>query len=740
MDEISEVEVELKRLRDDAHEQKTAAQTLKKENTLLKSRNDYLLNKLKEASYVYGEAGKRLLYFINNQVNPVVERLNKLEGGSRKLSSEDKLLGESVLSIKKSLNEALEKLDSRISSLAEDLNARETKLSSAIKGSITRMAKGDAAIEERLAGAQAETEKRLETMKAALDRKTAARVSSLDKDLNTKINMLRERNLIIGKDIEAIMKFEEDIGGLDGRLSETIGNLSQTKLDMEKLEGRVKGSMARKETEINEAMKRIAADVDKKVLSFSSDLRRIDEKNLGETRLKLEEMQASIGKQLEGADSARLSFERKLDSKVRSAASGIKSELGSGMKSVDDRLRMLEKGIDSNAKVQKDSEKAILNKISSLDSGLAAASGEIAGLRELRGKLGELVKQAGAMRERMQTTEAGVNEDIGAFKDKFERNRIIIKNELEKIDKKIDERVKLISSELGKENAAIISKLKEDNLAGLNTVRSRTDMLSKDVARLKSLSPDLKAMAQGLRRADEADAALQSRMEAISQQFMDKSEKDDMQLKKQLDVMKAEIKSRVDAAEARMTEESVRAFSTARHNLKQDVHALREENAALKAEVKGLHSLTAMVTGMAKSVNDMEKRMEMFGSSMDKLAASTSSTLENAALKASKDMAGTAAKLKSDLKDMIASEKVAFGRQAAGLDSRHASLAKSVDIVGRGLQELGGHAGRNTQLSAANRKRLDLLDKRLQKVLGEIVSWKKEYKIELDRLLKEIEG
>ncbi|MBN2330927.1 MAG: hypothetical protein JXC85_03860 [Candidatus Aenigmarchaeota archaeon] len=740
MDEISRVEVELKRLRDDAENQKSAAQALKKENTLLKSRNDYLLNKLKEASYVYGEAGKRLLYFINNQVNPVVERLNKLEGGSRKLGTEDRMLGESILSLKKSMNESLGKLDARIAALAQELDARDDRLGLAIKGSVTKTQKVDAALGESITGALAETDKKLDALRLSLDRKVAGKAAALEKDLNAKINMLRERNLIIGKDIEAIMKFEQDIGGLDGRLQETIANLSQTKLDMEKLEGRIKGVMSKKEADISGALKGLADDVDRKVLSFSSDLRQKDEKNLRETMLRLEEIQAHLARQLESANSARLSFERKVDSKVRKAGSALRSGLGSEIRGVDERLRMLEKGIDGNARAQKDSEKAILGKISSLDSGLAAASGEIAGLREMKGRMGDMVKQAATMSRRIQTTEAGVNENIASFKDRFERNRIIIKNELQKIDKKIDERVKLISSELGKENAAVIAKLREDNMAALISLRSRAEATSKEVARLKALTSDIKALAAGLRKADDADAALQSKIDAISRQVMDKSERDDMRLKKQLDLLKSEIKSGLEAAESRITEENVKAFSAARHNLRQDVHALREDNAALKADVKGLHSLAAMVTGMQKSVAGMEKRMDAFGNSMDRLAAGTSARLENEALRASKDMAGTAAKLKSDLKDMIAAEKQAFGRQSAGLESRFEGLGKSVAEVGKSLQELGGQAGKNTQLSAANRKRLEMLDKRLQKVLGEIVSWKKEYKLELDRLLKEIEG
>ena len=150
VDELREVEIELKRLREDASHQQAVARELKKENTLVKSRNDYLVNKLKEASYVYGEAGKRLLYFINNQVNPVIERLNKLEGSARKLVSEDNTLAGSVLSLQKSLNESSEKLNARITTLSQDLDAREEKLGRVIKGSVRKSERGDMGMAERL--------------------------------------------------------------------------------------------------------------------------------------------------------------------------------------------------------------------------------------------------------------------------------------------------------------------------------------------------------------------------------------------------------------------------------------------------------------------------------------------------------------------------------------------------------------------------------------------------------------
>ncbi len=729
MDEIREVEIELRRLREEAEHGKSEVKALQKENTLLKSRNEYLANKLKEASYVYGEAGKRLLYFINNQVNPVVERLNKLESGSRKLGSEDKMLGESIVSLEKSLNGSLEKANAKMTLLADNLGAAEEKLSKAIKGAVKKMDKGDAATAEMLGKAQADYDGKLEALKDAVDRKIAAKLAAQDKSVNGKVSMLRERNLLLGKDIEAIMKFETDIGGLEGRLQETIGNLSQTKLDMEKLESRVKAAMTRTGTGVGESLKKLSDDLDKKILSFSSELRRIDEKNLAETR-----------QQLEGAAAAQASFERKVVGKVRKAESVLKSELGSTLKSMEERMRMLEKGIDANGKNHKDSERAVLDKISSLDSGLAAVSSEVQGLKRLKSKLSALVKQAEGIDQRIGTAEASVTDNIESFKDRFERNRIIIKNELEKIDKKIDERVRQASSELVEQNSASLSRMREEFLSDINSARSSADLLSKDVARLKSMTSDIKALAAGIGKLEETNAAMQERLDSISKETMGKSEMDDMRLKKQIDVLKSEIKSGMEAFESRLSKENVKAFSAARHSLKGDIHAVREENAALKAEVKGLHSLAATVGGLQKDVMAIDKKIEDFGHTIDNVSAATTSRLENEALKVSKDMAGIAARLKSDLREMISSEKVSFGKQSAGLDSRFESLQGSVQDVAKGLEEQAGRLASSSESSTANKRQLAQLDKKLNKVLGEISGWKKEYKLELDRLLKEIEG
>jgi hypothetical protein len=55
-DEISQIESELRKLREVADHEKIRASGLEKEKKTVEARNEYLLNKLKEASYVYGEA------------------------------------------------------------------------------------------------------------------------------------------------------------------------------------------------------------------------------------------------------------------------------------------------------------------------------------------------------------------------------------------------------------------------------------------------------------------------------------------------------------------------------------------------------------------------------------------------------------------------------------------------------------------------------------------------------------
>lgn len=744
VDELREVENELRRLRDDASKEHSTAVHLKKENSLLKSRNDYLINKLKEASYVYGEAGKRLLYFINNQVNPVIERLNKLEGSAKKLGSEDNALAQGLASIQKSMKADSDKLNARITLLSQELGAREEKLGKAIKGSIRKSERGDMGMVERLDTLNVEFDKKLASQRASLIGKSAAGLSVMDKKMAGSVSMLRERNLLLGKDIEALSRFETDISGLEDRLQKTIAGHSQTKIDMEKLAQLAKNTMSNTKAAIDDEMIKLSADTDRKLSASAGELKKMSDKSLRKLRQQVNEGHASLNNQIEAGKSDIQNFERSLTRSIRKTESGLKNELGENIKSFEDRLMILERGISANSKNQKDFEHAIMDKVSGLESGHAAMGGDVNNLLKMRSNLARLVKHADEIGNRIDTMEAGMEEKMEAFKDRFERSRIIIKNELEKNDKKIDDRVRKASLELAGQNAALTGKLKEDFSSDMNSVMGKLNLLEKDIAGMKSgmksMPADIGKLADGIVKGQQVDASLKAKLDSMAQGISDKSERDDMKVMKQLEVLKSEIKNGMEAAESRITSDNVKAFSSARQSLKQDVHALREENAALKAEVKGLSAIAGVVTELQERSLVLDKKVDDSSHSIDNISARTSARMENEALKVSKDMAGTAARLKADLRGMLAGEKERFGRQAVGLDTKFQGLDKAVSGVSGKLTDLAASLDSGSQFSAANRKELDQLDKRLNNVLKEIVTWKKEYKMELGRLLKEIEG
>jgi len=643
MDELREVGMELKRLRDDADHQKTLAGELRKENTLLKSRNEYLVNKLKEASHVYGEAGKRLLYFINNQVNPVVERLNTLESGAKKLRSEDKTIEESIVTLNKTFKQESEKLSNKISSLSGELSSAEESLGSAIKGSVSKPQKGDAAMEEKLSLLSADSNEKLDALKTSVARRTSARMTVFEKALEKKMDVLRERNLLLGKDIEALLKLESDVGGLDGRVQEVISHLSQARMDVENLGQQLKRGMSGIKRESEDKMRALSEEVDRKLVSFSSELRQVDEKNLGETRLEAEKNQEAVDKRLDTFRAGMSAFEKTMDRKLQGAKSELKRESASFMRDSEERLKMLDR------------------------------------------ETGESRKRDAA----------------------FERE---------------------------------ITKVREEFLSEINSVRSDAGLLSKDVGDLKAMEPEIKNLADGLRRGEEFSAALEAKMNAVSQETKDKSEKDDMRLKKQMDVLQFEIKSSMETAQSRMSEENIRAFSAARHSLRKDIHTLREENAALKAETKGLLGLAEIVNGLQRNVMGMENEINGFEHTLEQVSASTASQVEKEALKVGKDMAGIAARLKSDLKDIVSTEKATFSKQSADLNARFENLMAAVGDVGKEMAEMKKHSAGNYHFSKSTRLQLEGLNKKLNKVLKDMAGMEKKYKLEMDRLLKEIEG
>ncbi len=687
MDEIREVESELRRLREEADHYKNVSSASGKEKKTLEARNEYLLNKLKEASYVYGEAGKRLLYFINNQVNPVTKRLNDLDVKSKNLSSQDKILGDSLISVEKTLRDDFTKVDKRLNALNENVSATEEKIHRAIKASMRKSDKDDAEISKNLAAAVMDFDVSMRTLKAALDRKISTMLNLFDKKTDSKMDTLREHSLLMGKDIEALKKFEGDIEGLEGKLQTTVSNLTQTRLDMEKLAQSVKSEMNGAKAAVDDELGKMTNDVNTKLLEFSSELRQADEKNLGTIRLELKKNQAALDKQLQLMSADMTSFENSAGAKIRSGQAAIRKEFSAFGDGVEKRLRMLEANIGANSKNQKDIEKM------------------------LSGRIDVMVKHGVVTDEKIDSVEAGLIERLENFIDITKRKELMIKNEMGKIGKSVDQKVGHASLELER----------------------KVGLMGKDVENLKSIESGISGLAAEVGKRKEETASLNAKINIISQDITDKSEKNDMIIKKQLDSMQSEVKNNLESAEARIVKENVSSFSKVRHNLKEDIHTLREENATLKAEVRNLQKLGSIVNDLQQAVAAAQGKVDDTVNNVEQISAGVSADIDKQALKVSKDMAGISASLKADLKDIISKEKERFAGQSAELDAKYDSLSK------KAIQFEGRTSG-NYQTGSANAKALSALSRKVDRLMKEIVGLKKEYKVEMGRLLKELEG
>lgn len=740
MDELKEVEIQLRRLQDEADQTKATARALKKDNTLLKSRNEYLVNKLKEASYVYGEAGKRLLYFINNQVNPVIERLNKLESGEKQLKSADSKVGESFLTLEKMYKDDLKKSDRKINSIVDNVASMQEKIYDTMKKSVRRMEKNDTQIDEKIVNTFSEFDKKINNLKTAQDRKNSLKINAFEKRFEGKISILRERNLLIGKDIEALRKFENDIEGLEGRLQETISHLTQSKMDMGKLESKTKATVTRSRNEIMREIEKISEEFDKKIISFASELRNADDKNFKKTTHEVTSHQTVLEKELDEFQQRLYKTQKTLKNDFKETSEMIKSDFNLFKNDLEKRMKLLKSGIDANRKHSESFQKMITEKVANMDNAIVANSGEIKNISSFKSEIDQLAKEASQLGARMSRAEKELTDNIDSFRDKFEKNKIVIDNSLVNIDKKIDEKVRQASSELAQENTAIITKLKEDIVENTNSINQKLGLFSKEMSRIKSIESELKSLGAGLRRREDDAQAMNSRIDAVSSGITDKSEKDDMRLKEQIGLLKSEINSKMEATETNMVKENVRAFSDARRVLKKDVHALREENAKLKAEMKGIRDLANAVDTLRRDVVVMGRKVSEYGNTLETVSKGVSTHAEKEALRISKDMAGIASKLKADLKDMISHEKESFARQSAGLNAKTKNIEDALSATTKQIEEMASRESAGMTHTASNKKHIASLDKKVDKLLGEIVGLKKEYKVEMDKLLKEIEG
>ncbi len=709
MDEIREIETELRRLRDEADHQKTRAATISKENRTLAGRNEYLTNKLKEASYVYGEAGKRLLYFINNQVNPIVERLNALEAAEKKLNGRDKVLGDSMLSTEKAVKNDVAKTEKMITSLNRGLEATELKLQRAIKLSSRKGEKGDAALDAKVSALIADLEGKMQSLRAAVDKSSTAKAAALSSSLGAKMELIKERSLIMGKDIEELYKFEKDIEGLEGKLQAAISHITQIRLDMEKLSQSIRNDMAATKTTIANDIQSLSAEAEKRLLSLSSELSKTDEKIMGDMKLEFQKSQKALSDQLDKVRADMAAFESSADVRMRKAEATLKRIQADFSADVEKRMKMLEAGIQGNAETSRDIQKMCDTKFA------------------------EIVKRAHIDHDNLTLAETKILEELEVFKDMTKRKEMTLANRLEKLSKSVDGKLERASAGLEKHADAIVGKVNTDLLTSIGSVQKGMSLMGKDIQALRSLGTEMSGLADELSKRKEETAALSAKLDSMSHAIADKSEKDDMRIKEHMSSVENDIKTRLETAESRIVRENVRSFAAARQTLKKDIHALREENAALKAEVRNLRGMIPVVNGMQKSISAIDHKAEESRATVEKISSTISSDIEKEALKVSKELAGISAKLKADLRDVLAREKERFAGQSADISAKY-------DVIARTAGGLSGQVTSNSDAVVLNKKRISSVDAKVDRILNEIVGLKKQYKVEMGKLLKELEG
>lgn len=708
-DEIMQIESQLRKLREVADHEKVRATGLEKEKKTLEARNEYLVNKMKEASYVYGEAGKRLLYFINNQVNPLVERLNRLEAEQKKAAGRDGVLGESVLSTEKVVRDDFAKLDARIETLTASLSALHTKMEQAIKATARRSDLSAARIERRMAADALEEEKRLQAFGALLEKKQAARAASFERVMSVKINTLKERNILITKDMEKIAGLRKDTDLLDGKLQALITHITQMRIDMEKASQRAEADAQGAKDAMAKHAGETLSQMEKSLLSFSAQLREESEKGLSAAMLAVEKARHDAETGTAEAHARLQDMEGVIQARLAKTDAALKKDFRLLSADLEKRMKMLQAAIAKNEAAEREHEKA---------SGI---------------KFDALKRNDDILMEKLGKSEDRVLDDMEFFKQSIKGAETSLKTHVERLEKAMEQKVAKAVSALDMQSLQARTRMGEELTSGLSEAERKIGLLAKDVATMRSGLSAIQAINAELTRRKEETTALHARVSAMAKEISGKSEKDDMMISKQVEILETKIKGAIASAEGRMVRENVKSFAAARHSLRKDIQTLREENASLKAEVRNLKAMGTLVTGIQQRMAALDKKFESSVSEVEKVSASVTAVIENQALRSSKEMAGFSSGIRAELNAILSKEKERFAGQSADVQARYADVASKLSAIER-QAALAGTA------SHANGKAIGVVQADMKRLAADIALLRKRYAAEMAKLMKEIEG
>jgi hypothetical protein len=451
------------------------------------------------------------------------------------------------------------------------------------------------------------------------------------------------------------------------------------------------------------------AQSEKRLLALSTQLRAEQEKGFSAVRLAIEETRRASEEKTTQTAARMEAVEETIQERLGKAQAAMKKDFSTLSGDLEKRIKMLEAGITKNETVERGFEKATQLKFDAMAA------------------------KIGAIDSRIGKSEDRVLDDMEFFRQSIKGTESSLKVHVDRLEKAIDHKVTKAVTTLDKHSLQARTKMSEELTSGITETERKIGLLAKDVGTMKSgLSVIQNISAEVIKRKEE-NAALQARVSAIAKDLSGKSEKDNMMISKQVDLMEAKIKGMVDSAESRMVKENVRSFSAARQSLKKDIHTLREENATLKAEVKNLKAMGSLVSNVQQSMVALDRKVDASTGGVEKLSASVSSDIEKEALTVSRDITALSARMKADLKDTLAKEKERFAAQAADLETGRAVLIRRIDDMARQVSAAAQAAQGNAKVIAAS-------NADMRRLSAEVSALKKRYAAELEKLMKEIEG
>jgi hypothetical protein len=554
-----------------------------------------------------------------------------------------------------------------------------------------------------------EEEKRLQAFGALLEKRQATRAASFERGMSLKINTLKERNLLISKDMEKITGLRKDVDLTDGKLQALVTHITQMRIDMEKASQRAEADAQGAKDAMAKHAGETLSHMEKSLVSFSAQLREESNKGIAAAMLAVEKARHDSETATAEAHARLQAMEGVIQGRLAKTDATLKKDFRLLSGDLEKRMKMLSAGIAKNEVVEREFEKAAGAKFDSV-------AGRIAAIDDRIGK-----------------SEDRVLDDMEFFKQTIKGAEANLKAHVERLDKAIDHKVTKAVTTLDRQSVQARTKMSEELTSGIAEADRKIGLLAKDVGTMRSGLSVIQNIHAELVRRKEENAALQARVSAIAKEISGKSEKDDMRISKQVEVMETKIKGAIESAESRMVRENVRSFAAARHSLRKDIQMLREENASLKAEVRNLKAMGALVTGIQQRMAAIDRKFDSSVSEVEKLSSSVASGIENQALRASKEISGFSAGIRAELRETLSKEKERFAGQSASVEARYAAVARKLEATER-QAVLAGASGQ------ANGKAIAAVNADMKRLTADIALLRKRYAAEMAKLLKEIEG